>query len=137
MRIELAFFAEKIESRPDGRLNVEGFGPFTVGTSRFPVTLPDYHVPVLLYFGPKDMGRKSPLRFTILGPNDEEVMSGELTIDSPYPQTHKMVTVTLTNLELIGPGTYRIRFEADGQVFDGASFNVEDASGEAFRERPL
>ncbi len=138
MRIEGAFFAEKVESRPDGRLNVEGFGPFTVAVSRFPVTLPDYHVPALLRFAPQDYGRRHPLRFTIIGPNDKELMSREVMIDVPFPpQTRKIVTITLTNLELTEPATYQIRFETDGLIYDGPSFDVETMSPDAFRQRPI
>ncbi len=137
MRVEGAFFAEKIESRPDGRLNVEGFGPFTVGVSKFPVILPDYHVPVLLYFAPEDAGKPLTLTFTIVGPHNEEMMKHDLPIDPPFPpQMRKIVTMTLTNLELAQPATYRIHFEVDGVGYEGPSFDVTQMRQEVFRQHP-
>jgi hypothetical protein len=118
MRVELAFWAEKITGRPDGRLDLEGFGPFVLATSRLPLDFPPYDLPVLLRFTPQDKGRRCPLRYTVFAPNNKPIFDDQTTVSSPYPQTHDIITVRLGNFPIATDGTYRIAFEAGGVTFD-------------------
>ncbi len=47
MRVEGAFFAEKVTERPDGRLDVEGFGPFTIKVTALPSRFSRYVISML------------------------------------------------------------------------------------------
>lgn len=125
MRVEGAFFAEKVTERPDGRLDVEGFGPFTLSVAALPFRLSQYVVPILLYFTPQDKRRRIPLTFDLLGPGDALVMREEIMIESPYPQHRAIIAVTLNDLQLTSVGVYRIRFAVGSQRYDGPSFDVE------------
>jgi hypothetical protein len=130
MRVEGAFFAEKVTERPDGRLDVEGFGPFTISVAELPFSLSQYVVPILLTFTPQDKGRRIPLQFDILGPGDALVMREEIVVESPFPRHRAIIAVTLNDLPLAEIGVYRIRFAVGGQKFDGPSFDVEVLSDE-------
>ena len=118
MRVELAFWAETIKGRPDGRLDLEGFGPFVLATSRLPLAFPTYDLPVLLRFTAQDKGRRCPLHYTVFTPNNAPIFDDQMMIRSPYPQTHDIITVRLENFPIETDGTYRIAFEAGGVKFD-------------------
>ena len=123
MRVELAFWTEKITGRPDGRLDLEGFGPFVLATSRLPLAFPSYDLPVLLRFTAQDKGRRCPLHYTVFAPNNKPIFDDQTMVSSPYPQTHDIITVKLENFPIATDGTYRIAFEAGGVKFD-AFFDV-------------
>ncbi len=125
MRIEGAFFAEKVTERPDGRLDVEGFGPFTISVAELPFRLSRYVVPILLFFTPQDQGRRIALDFTLLGPANTSLMKEQIMIDAPYPRHRAIIAVTLNDVLLAEIGVYRIRFEVGAQKYDGPSFDVE------------
>ncbi len=125
MRIEGAFFAEKVTERPDGRLDVEGFGPFTISVAELPFTLSRYVVPILLFFTPQDKGRRIALDFTLLGPANTSLLKEQIMVDAPSPQHRAMIAVTLNDMQLAEAGVYRIRFEVGAQKYDGPSFDVE------------
>jgi len=125
MRVEGAFFAEKVTERPDGRLDVEGFGPFTISVAELPFRLSQYVVPILLFFTPQDKDRRIALDFTLLGPANTSLMKEQIMIDSPYPQHRAIIAVTLNDVLLADVGVYRIRFEVGAQKYDGPSFDVE------------
>ncbi len=118
MRVELAFWADKINGRPDGRLDLEGFGPFVLATSRLPIVFPPYDLPVLLRFTSQDKGRRCPLHYAVFTPNNTSILDSQMTMRSPYPQTHDVITVRLENFPIATDGTYRIVFEAGGVKFD-------------------
>ena len=125
MRVEGAFFAEKVTERPDGRLDVEGFGPFVLSVAELPFTLSRYVVPILLFFTPQDRGRRIALDFTLLGPANTSLMKEQIIVESPYPRHRAIIAVTLNDVLLAEAGVYRIRFEAGAQKYDGPSFDVE------------
>ena len=131
MRVEGAFFAEKVTERPDGRLDVEGFGPFAISVAELPFTLSNYVLPILLFFTPQDKGRRIPLDFTLLGPANTSLMKEQIMIDSPFPRHRAIVAVTLNNVLLEEVGVYRVRFEVGGQKYDGPSFDVEMLTDES------
>jgi len=131
MRIEGAFFAEKVTERPDGRLDVEGFGPFALSVAELPFRLSNYVVPVLLVFTPQDKDRRITLDFDVLGPGDALVLREQLMIESPYPRHRAMIAVTLNDLLLEKSGMYRIRFAVGSQKYDGPSFDVDMLAGDA------
>ncbi|MGI8855703.1 MAG: hypothetical protein ACR2JW_08130 [Thermomicrobiales bacterium] len=118
MRVELAFWAEKITGRPDGRLDLEGFGPFVLATSHLPMAFPPYDLPVLLRFTSQDKDRRCTLRYTVFAPNNTPIFDDQTTVRSPYPQIHDIITVRLENFPIATDGTYRIAFEAGGVKFD-------------------
>ncbi len=115
MRVEGAFFAEKVTERPDGRLDVEGFGPFAISVAELPFRLSRYVVPILLFFTPQDKDRRIALDFTLLGPANISMMKEQIMVDSPYPQHRAMIVVTLNDVLLAEVGVYRIRFEVGAQ----------------------
>ncbi len=125
MRVEGAFFAEKVTERPDGRLDVEGFGPFTLSVAELPFRLSNYVVPVLLVFTPQDKDRRIALDIDILGPGETLVMREQIIVDSPYPRHRGIIAVTINDLLLAKIGIYRIRFAVSGMKYDGPSFDVE------------
>jgi len=125
MRVEGAFFAEKVTERPDGRLDVEGFGPFTLSVAELPFTLSRYVVPILLFFTPQDRGRRIALDFTLLGPANTSLLKEQIMVDAPSPHHRAMIAVTLNDVQLAEAGVYRIRFEVGAQKYDGPSFDVD------------
>ncbi|HEY8293128.1 MAG TPA: hypothetical protein VIG44_11600 [Thermomicrobiales bacterium] len=125
MRVEGAFFAEKVTERPDGRLDVEGFGPFVLSVAELPFTLSRYVVPILLFFTPQDRERRIALDFTLLGPANTSLMKEQIIVASPYPRHRAIIAVTLNDVLLAEAGVYRIRFEVGAQKYDGPSFDVE------------
>ncbi len=125
MRVEGAFFAEKVTERPDGRLDVEGFGPFTLSVAELPFTLSRYVVPILLFFTPQDRGRRIALDFTLLGPANTSLLKEQIMVDAPSPHHRAMIAVTLNDVQLTEAGVYRIRFEVGAQKYDGPSFDVD------------
>lgn len=131
MRVEGAFFAEKVRERPDGRLDIEGFGPFTLSVAELPFKLATYILPVLLVFTPQDKRRGIPLRVMLHGPGEAALMDDQIIIESPYPRHRAIIAVTLNDLLLSDVGLYRISFEASGQKYDGPSFDVEMLTDEA------
>ncbi len=125
MRIEGAFFAEKVTERSDGRLDVEGFGPFMLSVAELPFTLSRYVVPILLFFTPQDKERRIALDFTLIGPANTSLLKEQIMVESPYPRHRAIIAVTLNDVRLTEAGVYRIRFEVGAQKYDGPSFDVE------------
>ncbi|MDQ6833853.1 MAG: hypothetical protein M3008_10670 [Chloroflexota bacterium] len=97
MRVEGAFFAEKVTERPDGRLDVEGYGPFAISVAELPFRLSRYVVPILLFFTSQDKDRRIVLDFTLLGPANTSLMKEQIMVDSPYPQHRAMIAVMLND----------------------------------------
>jgi hypothetical protein len=124
MRVEVAYWADHTESRPDGRFDIEGFGPFLIQTPHLPTMFPDYNLPVLLRFTPQDKGRNCSLKCTIYSPDNAVIANHDQRIYSPYPEVRKFIPLRVERFALATQGTYRIALEADGARFD-LYFDVE------------
>ncbi len=115
MHVDWAIFAAKIDSNPDGTVNVYSMGTPTVAFLSMPATIPALTFFVMCMFADSDQGSSYPLQATLIGTDGKPMISQEVRVQREDKGAGKLLPFTFTNIAVVRIGTYRARFEAGGQ----------------------
>lgn len=115
MYIDWAIFAAKMDSNPDGTVNVYSMGTPAVAFRRIPAVIPSLTFFVMCMFADSDQGSSYPLQATLIGIDGKPMISEEVRVHRENSGPGKLLPFTFTNIAVERIGTYRARFEAGGQ----------------------
>lgn len=131
MHVDWAVFAAKMDSNPDGTVNVYSMGTPTATFRWMPGQIPALTFFVMCMFADSDKGASYPLQATLIGPNGKPMVSQEVRVRREDDSPGKLLPFTFTNISVPQVGTYRARFEAGGQRREWPFHVAMNAEGES------
>src|SRR4051812_14368765 len=128
VRIETAFIANTIQTRPDRRLDIGGIGVNAIGALRFPIVLPGIAVFARLRLNPSDTGKTHSVRAMVLDSSGRTVRSARAIVRPEPGWEVDHVVIRITKIRISMPGTYRVAVRVGDEIYERMRFEIADAT---------
>jgi hypothetical protein len=114
MHVDWAVFAAKVDSNPDGTVNLHSVGTPTVTFGSLPNEIPALTFIVMAIFANSDRDAAYPMQASLIGADGKTMLLHEVSVKRRH-MAGEYMPFTFTNIPVVCPGIYRARFEAGGQ----------------------